>query len=37
MTVAEAHGISEEVSRRIKERIGGIAEVLVHIGAVSFH
>ena len=37
MTVAEAHNISEEVERRVQERIEGVAEVLVHIGAASFH
>jgi len=37
MTVMESHKISEEVARRVKERIGGVAEVLVHIGAAGFH
>jgi divalent metal cation (Fe/Co/Zn/Cd) transporter len=37
MTVAKAHEISEDVERRIKERIEGVVEVLVHIGAASFH
>jgi cation diffusion facilitator family transporter len=37
MTVAKAHEISEDVERRIQERIEGIVEVLVHIGAASFH
>jgi cation diffusion facilitator family transporter len=36
MTVAKAHEISEEVERRVQERIEGVAEVLVHIGAASF-
>jgi len=37
MTVMESHRISEEVARRVKERIGGVAEVLVHIGAAGSH
>jgi cation diffusion facilitator family transporter len=37
MTVAESHEIAEEVERRVRERIGGIAEVLVHVGAAALH
>jgi cation diffusion facilitator family transporter len=37
MTVVEAHDISEEVVRRVKEKIQGVAEVLIHIGAARFH
>jgi cation diffusion facilitator family transporter len=37
MTVAESHEIAEEVERRVRERIGGVAEVLVHIGAAALH
>jgi cation diffusion facilitator family transporter len=37
MTVTRAHEISGDVERRVQERIEGVAEVLVHIGAASFH
>jgi cation diffusion facilitator family transporter len=37
MTVVTAHQITQDVERRVQERIEGVAEVLVHIGAASFH
>lgn len=37
MTVADSHEIAGEVARRVRERIGGIAEVLVHVGAAILH
>lgn len=37
MSVAESHGIAEEVQRRVRERVGGIAEVLVHVGPAPAH
>jgi divalent metal cation (Fe/Co/Zn/Cd) transporter len=36
-TVAKSHEIAEEVERRVRERIGGVAEVLVHVGAATLH
>ncbi len=35
MTVREAHAISGEVERTLMERVEGIVEVLVHVGAQS--
>jgi cation diffusion facilitator family transporter len=32
MTVAESHNLVKEVERRIRNRVGGITEVLVHVG-----
>jgi len=37
MTVAKSHEIAELVERRVRERIEGIAEVLVHVGAATLH
>ena len=37
LTVAQGHTIGDEVERRVRERIGGIAEVLVHVGAATLH
>jgi cation diffusion facilitator family transporter len=37
LSVFEAHRIAEEVEERVKEQIGGIAEVLVHVGAATMH
>jgi divalent metal cation (Fe/Co/Zn/Cd) transporter len=37
MTVARSHEIADEVERSVRERIGGIAEVLVHVGAATLH
>lgn len=35
--VKDAHRLAEEVERRVREQVGGIAEVLVHIGAATLH
>jgi cation diffusion facilitator family transporter len=35
LTVREAHAIARAVEARLREEVGGIAEVLVHIGAAS--
>jgi len=37
ITVARSHEIAEAVERRVRERIGGVAEVLVHVGAATLH
>lgn len=37
LTVAQGHAIGDEVERRVRERVGGIAEVLVHVGAATRH
>lgn len=37
MRVEEAHQVAEMVEKRVRERVGGIAEVLVHVGAVTLH
>jgi hypothetical protein len=37
LTVARGHQIGEEVERRVRERIPGVAEVLVHVGAATLH
>jgi cation diffusion facilitator family transporter len=37
MTVARSHEVAREVERRVRERVGGIAEVLVHVGAATAH
>lgn len=37
MTVAKSHEIAEEVEHLVRERIGGIVEVLVHVGAATAH
>ncbi len=37
MTVEESHNLVKEVERRIRERVGGITEVLVHVGPAALH
>lgn len=37
MRVDEAHRVAEQVERRVREQVGGIAEVLVHVGAATLH
>jgi cation diffusion facilitator family transporter len=37
MTVEESHNLVKEVERRIQDRVGGITEVLVHVGPVALH
>jgi len=37
LTIGQGHEIGDEVERRVRERIGGIAEVLVHVGAATLH
>jgi cation diffusion facilitator family transporter len=37
MTVEESHHLVKEVERRIRDRIGGVTEVLVHVGPVTLH
>ena len=35
--VDEAHQVAEDVEKRVRERVGGIAEVLVHVGPGTSH
>jgi cation diffusion facilitator family transporter len=37
MTVAKSHAIAEAVEHRVRDRVGGVAEVLVHVGAATLH
>jgi cation diffusion facilitator family transporter len=37
MTVEESHNLVKEVERRIRDRVGGITEVLVHVGPAALH
>ncbi|MDA8091007.1 MAG: cation diffusion facilitator family transporter [Nitrospiraceae bacterium] len=37
MTVEESHRLVDEVERRIRTRVGGITEVLVHVGEAMLH
>lgn len=37
MTVAQSHRLAEQVERRIREQVRGIAEVLVQVGAATIH
>jgi len=37
MRVDEAHRVAEEVERRVRAQVGGVAEVLVHVGAATLH
>jgi cation diffusion facilitator family transporter len=37
MTVEESHHLVKEVERRIRDRVGGVIEVLVHVGPVTLH
>jgi cation diffusion facilitator family transporter len=37
MTVEKSHDVVKEVERRIRDRVGGITEVLVHVGPVTLH
>jgi cation diffusion facilitator family transporter len=37
MTVEESHHLVKEVERRIRDRVGGVTEVLVHVGPVNLH
>jgi len=37
MTVEESHHLTKEVERQVRTRVGGIAEVLVHVGPVTLH
>jgi len=37
MTVAQSHQLAEEVERRIREQVGGVTEVLIHVGAATLH
>jgi cation diffusion facilitator family transporter len=37
MTVEESHSLVKEVERRIRHQVGGITEVLVHVGPVALH
>lgn len=37
MRVDEAHKVAEIVEQRVRDRVGGIAEVLVHVGAATLH
>jgi cation diffusion facilitator family transporter len=37
MTVEESHHLVKEVERRIRDRLGGVTEVLVHVGPFTLH
>jgi cation diffusion facilitator family transporter len=37
MTVEESHHLVKEVERRIRDGVGGVTEVLVHVGPVTLH
>lgn len=37
MTVEESHHLAEEIERQIRNKVGGITEVLVHVGPVTLH
>jgi cation diffusion facilitator family transporter len=37
MTVAQSHRLAEEVERRIRGQVGGVTEVLIHVGAATPH
>ncbi len=37
MTVEESHHLVKEVERRVRSQVGGITEVLVHVGPVALH
>ena len=37
MTVAQSHRLAEEVERRIRDQVGGVTEVLIHVGAATLH
>ena len=37
MTVAQSHELAEQVEREIRAGVGGVIEVLVHVGAVTGH
>jgi cation diffusion facilitator family transporter len=37
MTVEESHNLVKEVEHRIRNQVGGITEVLVHVGPVTLH
>jgi cation diffusion facilitator family transporter len=37
MTVEESHNLVKEVERRIRDRLGGVTEVLVHVGPFTLH
>ena len=37
MTVAKSHQLVDEVERRVRDQLGGVAEVLVHVGAATQH
>jgi cation diffusion facilitator family transporter len=37
MTVAQSHQLAEEIERRIRDQVGGVTEVLIHIGAATRH
>ena len=37
MTVPQSHRLAEEVDRRIRGQVGGVTEVLIHVGAATLH
>jgi len=37
MTVATSHELIDEVERRVRHQLGGVAEVLVHVGPATRH
>lgn len=37
MTVAQSHELAEQVERQIRMQVGGVIEVLIHVGAATLH
>jgi len=37
MSVAKSHELIDEVERQVRDQLGGVAEVLVHVGAATRH
>ena len=37
LTVPQSHLLAEEVERRIRDQVGGVTEVLVHVGAATLY
>ena len=36
-TVAKSHELAEQAEREIRFRVRGVSEVLIHMGAATFH
>ncbi|MEJ2031529.1 MAG: cation diffusion facilitator family transporter [Deltaproteobacteria bacterium] len=37
MTVEESHHLTKEVERRVRDRVSGVTEVIVHVGLAALH